>query len=98
MGFREHESRFLEAILDRLSSVLCHHRVRDFIHLGITNRRLEQSQRPRERAIVEQIVLPPAVPAAQVAPAQPPAQQLAPPVQAAMHMGVFGGSLLLAIR
>ena len=88
--------------LDRLSSVLCHHRVCDFTRVGIPNKRLEQAQRPRERAIVEHIVQPPAVPAAQVAPAQPPAQppaqELAPPVQAAMHMGVFGGSLLLAVR
>ena len=27
--------------LDRLSSVICHHRVRDFIYLGILNRRLD---------------------------------------------------------
>ena len=30
--------------LDLLSSVLCHHRVLDFIFLGIPNRRLEQLQ------------------------------------------------------
>jgi len=30
-------------MLDR-SFVLCHHRVRDFIYLGIPNRRLEQTQ------------------------------------------------------
>ena len=30
--------------LDSLSSVLCHHRVLDFIFLGIPNRRLEQLQ------------------------------------------------------
>ena len=28
--------------LDLFSSVLCHHRVLDFINLGISNRRLEQ--------------------------------------------------------
>jgi hypothetical protein len=34
--------------LDRLSSVVCHHRVRDFIYLGIPNRRLDlvQAQMP----------------------------------------------------
>jgi primosomal replication protein N len=31
-------------ILDRLSSVICHHRVRDFIFLGIPNRRLDLAQ------------------------------------------------------
>ena len=85
--------------LDRLSSVLCHHRVRDFIHLGIPNRKLEQAQRPRERANI-------AAPAAQVAPAEPPAQQLAPPEPAAMPLGelegppplAVEGSLLLAVR
>ena len=30
--------------LDRLSSVICHHRVRDFIYLGIPNRRLDLAQ------------------------------------------------------
>ena len=30
--------------LDRLSSVICHHRVRDFIYLGIPNRRLVLAQ------------------------------------------------------
>ncbi len=30
--------------LDRLSSVICHHRVRDFIYLGIPNRRLDLVQ------------------------------------------------------
>ena len=30
--------------LDLLSSVLCHRRVRDFIYLGIPNRRLDQAQ------------------------------------------------------
>ena len=32
--------------LDLLSSVLCHHRVLDFIFLGIPNRRLEQLHVP----------------------------------------------------
>ena len=30
--------------LDRLSSVICHHRVRDFIHLGIPKTRLDLAQ------------------------------------------------------
>ena len=30
--------------LDRLSSVICHHRVRDFIFLGIPNRRFDLAQ------------------------------------------------------
>ena len=30
--------------LDRLSSVICHHRVRGFTHLGIPNKRLDQAQ------------------------------------------------------
>ena len=31
-------------LLDSLSAVICHHRVLDFIYLGIPNRRLEQLQ------------------------------------------------------
>ena len=56
---------------DLLSSVLCHHRVLDFIFLGIPNRRLEQLQ---NRQVAQ-----------------------APPIPAAMPMGVVGGSILLAV-
>ena len=68
--------------LDRLSSVICHHRVRDFIYLGIPipNTRLEQSQNR------------------QVTQVQSPAQQPALPEPAAMPVGELEGSLLLAVR
>jgi hypothetical protein len=35
---------YKKKFLDRLSSVICHHRVRDFIFLGIPNRRLDLAQ------------------------------------------------------
>ena len=42
--------------LDSLSSVLCHHRVVDFIYLGIHDRRLEQLQ------VVQAPLIPAAMP------------------------------------
>ena len=58
--------------LDRLSSILCHHRVRDFTYLGIPNSRVDQAQRARVRAHN-----PPPPAQLHVAPAAQPA----PPVQ-----------------
>lgn len=40
--------------LDRLSSVICHHRVLDFIFLGIPNRRFDLAQaQARAQALVQ---------------------------------------------
>ena len=61
--------------IDMLSSILCHHRILDFIFLGIPNRRLEQIQN-RQVAQVAQ----------------------APPIPAAVPVGVDEGSILLAVR
>ena len=54
MGLREHEDALKKQFLDRLSSVVCHHRVRDFIYLGIPNRRFDLAQaQARAQALVQ---------------------------------------------
>ena len=60
--------------LDRLSSILCHHRVRDFTYLGIPNSRVDQAQHARARAHNPPPAQPPVAPAVQPA---PPVQPIA---------------------
>ena len=78
---RRWDSKIMRVVLnkqfsDQQSSVLCLHRVRDFIYLGIPNSRLERAQRPRDRANN-----------LQVAHDEPPGQQPVPLEPAAMPLG-----------
>jgi hypothetical protein len=83
--------------LDRLSSILCYHRVLDFTYLGIPNARVDQALRARVRGNNAPPAQPLVALAAQPAsPVQPPAPHS--PIPAVMPLGIEERFQILAVR